>query len=77
MRLDSPTATPVGGFAIGNTGGRQSWRAVPTNMTGTHDVHVTFTGGRPAEFVGVNRLKFARDPGGPRSSTTTPRPAGL
>lgn len=62
VRLDSPTATPVGSFAIGNTGGWQSWRTVPANMggvTGTHDVYLTFTSGRPSEYVSLNWVKFA------------------
>ncbi|MBW4720753.1 carbohydrate-binding protein [Saccharothrix sp. SC076] len=62
VRLDSPTATPVGSFAIADTGGWQSWRTVPANITGvtgTHDVHVTFTSGQPAAFVSVDWLRFA------------------
>ncbi|XVV05113.1 carbohydrate-binding protein [Actinosynnema sp. CA-248983] len=61
VRLDSPTATPIGSFAIANTGGWQSWRTVPANIsgvTGTHDVYITFTSGQPAAYVSVNWLKF-------------------
>ena len=32
VRVDSPTAAPIGSFAIGNTGGWQSWRSVPGNV---------------------------------------------
>ncbi|NUT97164.1 MAG: carbohydrate-binding protein, partial [Saccharothrix sp.] len=61
VRLDSPTATPIGSFAIANTGGWQSWRTVPANIsgvTGTHDVYVTFTSGQPSAYVSVNWIKF-------------------
>ncbi|KUM70210.1 glycoside hydrolase family 16 protein [Streptomyces griseorubiginosus] len=61
VRLDSPTATPVGSFSIANTGGWQSWRTVPANIsrvTGTHSVYLTFTSGQPADFVNVNWFNF-------------------
>ncbi|MEG3630307.1 glycoside hydrolase family 16 protein [Streptomyces poriticola] len=61
VRLDSRTAAPVGSFAVGTTGGWQSWRTVPANIdavTGTHDVYLTFTSGSPADFVNVNWFGF-------------------
>ncbi|WP_225840051.1 glycoside hydrolase family 16 protein [Streptomyces sp. NK08204] len=61
VRLDSRGNTPVGSFAVGNTGGWQSWRTVPANIasvTGTHDVYLTFTSGQPADFVNVNWFDF-------------------
>ncbi|KOX12932.1 1,3-beta-glucanase [Saccharothrix sp. NRRL B-16348] len=61
VRLDSPTAAPIGSFAIANTGGWQSWRTVPANIsgvTGTHDVYITFTSGQPAPYVSVNWIRF-------------------
>jgi beta-glucanase (GH16 family) len=61
VRLGSPTATPVGSFAVGNTGGWQSWRTVPANIsgiTGTHDVYVTFTSGQPNAYVSLNWIRF-------------------
>lgn len=61
VRLDSPTAAPVGSFSIANTGGWQSWRTVPANIssvTGTHNVYLTFTSGQPADFVNVNWFNF-------------------
>jgi hypothetical protein len=61
VRLDSPTAAPLGSFAIANTGGWQNWRTVPANIsgvTGTHDVYLTFTSGQPADFVNVNWIVF-------------------
>ncbi|QYC39820.1 Glucan endo-1,3-beta-glucosidase A1 precursor [Nonomuraea coxensis DSM 45129] len=62
VRLDSPTAPPIGDFAIANTGGWQSWRTVPANIsgvTGTHTVYLTFSSGQPADFVNVNWFTFS------------------
>ncbi|MGV9302995.1 glycoside hydrolase family 16 protein [Nonomuraea sp. NPDC004354] len=62
VRLGSPTAAPVGDFAIASTGGWQSWRTVPANIaptTGTHTVYLTFASGQPADFVNVNWFTFA------------------
>jgi beta-glucanase (GH16 family) len=61
VRLDSRSNAPIGSFAIANTGGWQSWRTVPANMssvTGIHDVYLTFTSGQPADFVNVNWFTF-------------------
>jgi hypothetical protein len=61
VALDSPTAAPVGGFAVGNTGGWQSWETVPANIstiTGTHTVYLVFSSGQPADFVNVNWFTF-------------------
>ncbi|MGW0840463.1 glycoside hydrolase family 16 protein [Streptomyces sp. NPDC002787] len=63
VRLDSRTSTPVGSFSLANTGGWQSWRTVPANIsgvTGTHDVYLTFTSGQPQDFVNVNWFNFGR-----------------
>ena len=63
VRIDSPTAAPIGAFAVGNTGGWQSWRTVPGNVsavTGTHTVYLTFSSGQPADFVNVNWFNFRR-----------------
>jgi hypothetical protein len=63
VRLDSRTSTPVGSFAVGNTGGWQSWRTIPANISGvsgTHDVYLTFTSGQSQEFVNVNWFNFGR-----------------
>jgi beta-glucanase (GH16 family) len=63
VRLDSRGNAPVGGFAVGNTGGWQSWRTIPANIsgvTGTHDVYLTFTSGQPSDFVNVNWFRFGR-----------------
>lgn len=61
VRLDSRSGAPIGSFAIANTGGWQSWRTVPGNIsavTGTHTVYVTFATGQPADFVNINWLSF-------------------
>jgi hypothetical protein len=61
VRLDSPTSAPIGSFAVANTGGWQSWRTVPANIsgvTGTHNVYLTFTSGQTADFVNVNWISF-------------------
>jgi hypothetical protein len=63
VRLDSRSNAPVGSFALANTGGWQSWRTVPANIsrvTGTHDVYLTFTSGQPQDFVNVNWFNFGR-----------------
>jgi beta-glucanase (GH16 family) len=63
VRIDSPTAPPIGSFAIANTGGWTSWREVPGNVaavTGTHTVYLTFTSGQPADFVDVDWFLFRR-----------------
>ncbi|WP_125777803.1 glycoside hydrolase family 16 protein [Antribacter gilvus] len=63
VRLDDVNNAPVGSFAVGNTGGWQSWRTIPANMaqvTGTHTVFLRFTSGQPADFVNVNWLTFTR-----------------
>ncbi|MFH9978706.1 glycoside hydrolase family 16 protein [Streptomyces sp. NPDC017179] len=61
VRLDNRGNAPVGSFALANTGGWQSWRTVPANIspvTGTHDVYLTFSSGQPADFVNVNWFDF-------------------
>ncbi|MEU3860864.1 glycoside hydrolase family 16 protein [Streptomyces sp. NPDC028722] len=61
VRLDNRGNAPVGSFAVGGTGGWQSWQTVPANIsavTGTHDVYLTFTSGQPADFVNLNWFDF-------------------
>ncbi|MHA6758395.1 beta-1,3-glucanase family protein [Streptacidiphilus sp. PAMC 29251] len=61
VRLDSPTAAPVGSFALAGTGGWQTWRTVPTSIakvTGVHTVYLTFSSGQPADFVNINWFTF-------------------
>ncbi|WP_328764679.1 MULTISPECIES: glycoside hydrolase family 16 protein [unclassified Streptomyces] len=61
VRLDSRTGPPIGSFSVANTGGWQSWKTVPANIsavTGTHDVYLTFTSGQGADYVNVNWFGF-------------------
>jgi beta-glucanase (GH16 family) len=63
VRLDNVNNPPIGSFALGNTGGWQSWTTVPANIggvTGTHTVFLRFTSGQPADFANVNWFTFAR-----------------
>jgi beta-glucanase (GH16 family) len=63
VRLDSRSNAPIGSFAVGNTGGWQSWQSIPGNVsgvTGTHTVYLTFTSGQSADFVNVNWFQFRR-----------------
>lgn len=63
VALDSPTASPVGSFSIGSTGGWQTWETVPANIsrvTGVHTVYLTFSSGQPADFVNVHWFTFAQ-----------------
>ncbi|TBL27263.1 carbohydrate-binding protein [Verrucosispora sp. SN26_14.1] len=63
VRIGSPTSTPIGSFALANTGGWQSWRSVPgnvTSVTGRHTVYLTFSSGQPNDFVNVNWFQFRR-----------------
>jgi hypothetical protein len=63
VRIDNVNNAPIGSFAISNTGGWQSWRTVPGNVsavTGTHTVFLRFTSGQPADFVNVNWFQFRR-----------------
>ena len=62
VRVDSPTGPVLGSFAIASTGGWQSWRTVPANVTmptGVHTLYVTTTSGQPADFVALNWLTFS------------------
>lgn len=62
VALDSPTAKPVGSFAIANTGGWQSWTTTPANIstiTGMHSVYLTFASGQSADFVNIHWFTFS------------------
>jgi beta-glucanase (GH16 family) len=61
VHLDSLSNPAIGGFSIANTGGWQSWRTVPANIsavTGVHTVYVTFTSGQPADYASLNWISF-------------------
>lgn len=63
VRVDSPTSPPIGSFAVASTGGWQSWRSVPGNVspvTGRHTVYLTFSSGQGGDFVNVNWFTFRR-----------------
>ncbi|GAB3651372.1 carbohydrate-binding protein [Glycomyces tarimensis] len=63
VRIDSASATPIGSFALANTGGWEAWRDVPGNVssvTGVHDVYLTFTSGQPNPFASVDQFQFRR-----------------
>jgi hypothetical protein len=61
--LDNPSNTPVGSFAVGNTGGWSTWKTIPANITettGTHTVYLEFVsgaGGSPP-FVSLHYFNF-------------------
>jgi hypothetical protein len=61
--LDSPTNTPVGSFAVGNTGGWSDWETIPANIstvTGTHNVYLEFESGATGDppFVSLHYFSF-------------------
>jgi hypothetical protein len=61
--LDNPDNTPVGSFAVGNTGGWSSWETVPANIstvTGTHNVYLEFVSGAGGDppFVSLHYVNF-------------------
>ncbi|KAI9770883.1 MAG: hypothetical protein M1839_003003 [Geoglossum umbratile] len=60
--LDDLAAAPAASFAVGNTGGWQSWKTVPANMSmvaGLHNVFLAFESGQPNDFVNVNWFTFS------------------
>jgi beta-glucanase (GH16 family) len=62
VRLDNVNNAPIGSFAVGNTGGWQSWTTVPANIsgvTGTHTLFLRFASGQPADFINLNWFTFS------------------
>jgi beta-glucanase (GH16 family) len=61
LRLDSPTGPVAASVAVGSTGGWQSWRTVPGQLSasGRHTVYLTFSSGQPADFVNLNWFALA------------------
>jgi Carbohydrate binding module (family 6)/Putative Ig domain len=61
--LDNPSNSPIGSFAVANTGGWSSWKTVPANIskvTGTHNVYLVFVsgaGGNPP-YVSLHYFNF-------------------
>jgi beta-glucanase (GH16 family) len=63
VRIDSRSNAPIASFAVGDTGGWQSWRSIPGNagnVSGVHTVFLTFSSGQPDAFVNVNWFTFRR-----------------
>jgi len=61
--LDNPSNTPVGSFAVGNTGGWSSWETIPANIstvTGTHNVYLEFVSGAGGDppYVSLHYFNF-------------------
>jgi hypothetical protein len=61
--LDNPGNTPVGSFAVANTGGWSSWETVPANIstvTGTHNVYLEFVSGATGNppYVSLHYFSF-------------------
>ncbi len=60
--LDNPANAPIGSFAVGNTGGWDSWRTVPANITrttGTHTVYLEFSSGVAGQpYVSLHWFSF-------------------
>ncbi|MFI2641794.1 beta-1,3-glucanase family protein [Streptomyces sp. NPDC018610] len=61
VRVDSVTGPQIAEIDLGSTGGWQTWRTVPANVTrsvtGVHDVYLTFAEST-VEFVNVNWFTF-------------------
>jgi hypothetical protein len=61
--LDNPSNAPVGTFSVANTGGWNTWKTVPANIsevTGTHNVFLKFVsgaGGNPP-YVSLHYFNF-------------------
>jgi hypothetical protein len=61
--LDNPDNTPVGSFAVASTGGWNSWKMIPANIstvTGVHNVYLEFVSGatgNPA-YVSLHYFDF-------------------
>jgi len=61
LRLDSPTAAPIGGLTVGNLGGWQNWQTQTTviePVTGMHTLFVTFASESGTELLNLNYFAF-------------------
>jgi carbohydrate binding protein with CBM6 domain/putative Ig domain-containing protein len=61
--LDNPDNTPVGSFAVASTGGWNSWRMIPANIstvTGVHNVYLVFWSGATGNppYVSLHYFDF-------------------
>lgn len=63
VRIDSATGPQIAEVDLGSTGGWQTWRTIPANITrtvtGVHDVYLTFAESA-SDFVNVNWFTFTR-----------------
>jgi hypothetical protein len=65
VRLGSPTAAPIGSFAVGGTGGWGSYRDIPANIsatTGRHRVFLTFKSVGDTPALNVDKFVFGVTP---------------
>ena len=71
FRQDAVDGPILGKMAIGNTGGWQSWKAVPAGISGAegvHDLYVTFETGYRSDYVNMNWFRFNTDVPSPGSN---------
>lgn len=65
VRLGSATATPIGSFAVGSTGGWSSYRDIPANVaatTGRHRVFLTVTSAGDEPALSIDKFVFGVTP---------------
>jgi hypothetical protein len=65
VRLDSASGPVIGSFGAGSTGGWQSWKSVPANITpttGVHRVFLTFTSDDTGNLLNLNKFTFGVTP---------------
>ena len=65
VRLGSATATPIGSFAVGSTGGWRSYRDVPANVaatTGRHRVFLTIKSAGDEPALNIDKFVFGVTP---------------
>ncbi len=65
VRLGSATATPIGSFAVGSTGGWSSYRDIPANVaatTGRHRVFLTVTSAGDEPALNIDKFVFGVTP---------------
>ncbi len=65
VRLGSATSAPIGSFAVGGTGGWDSYRDIPANVaatTGRHRVFLTFSSAGDAPALNLDKFVFGVTP---------------
>jgi beta-glucanase (GH16 family) len=61
FHLNGVNGPKIGDFAFGDTGGWQSWKTIPTNVSGAKgvaDLYVVFKSGQPYDFCNLNWIQF-------------------